>query len=54
MSAFNIRPYRLEDIDAVYAAADESRGHIANWMGWMTPDYSREHAVKWVEHAMAF
>ena len=53
MSTFTIRPYRLEDIDAVYAAADESREHIAKWMGWMTPAYSREDAVKWVEHAVA-
>lgn len=53
MRAFSIRPYRLEDIDEVYAAADESREHIARWMGWMTPDYSREHAAKWVEHAVA-
>lgn len=53
MSVFGIRPYRLEDIDEVYAAADESREPIARWMGWMTPDYSREHAVKWVEQAIA-
>jgi hypothetical protein len=35
MSTFSIRPYRLEDIDEIYAAADESRQHVARWMGWM-------------------
>ncbi|MEO5916652.1 MAG: GNAT family N-acetyltransferase [Luteolibacter sp.] len=53
MSTFAIRPYRLEDIDEVYAAADESREHIARWMGWMTPEYSRVDAEKWVGHAVA-
>lgn len=53
MSTSTIRPYRLEDIDAVYAAADESRDHIAKWMGWMTPDYTRKDAERWVEHAVA-
>lgn len=52
MSTFSIRPYRLEDIDAVYAMADESREHVARWMEWMTPDYSRDHAAKWVEFAI--
>ena len=41
---FHIRPYRPGDADAVYAAADESRGMIAKWMGWMTLDYSRQDA----------
>ena len=53
MSTFSIRPYRLEDIDEVYAAADESREHVARWMGWMTPEYSLADAAKWVEHAVA-
>ncbi len=53
MTTFAIRPYRLEDIDEVYAAADESREHVARWMGWMTPEYSRADAEKWVEHAVS-
>ena len=35
MSTFSIRRYNLEDIDEVYAAADESREHVARWKGWM-------------------
>ncbi|MES2922077.1 MAG: GNAT family N-acetyltransferase [Verrucomicrobiota bacterium] len=53
MSTFGIRPYQLEDIDEVYAAADESREFIRKWMGWMTPEYSREDAGNWVELAVA-
>lgn len=53
MSTFGIRSYRLEDVDEVYAAADESREHVGRWMGWMTLDYSREDVAKWVEHAIA-
>lgn len=52
MSTFQIRPYRLDDLDEVYTAATESREIISRWMGWMTPDYSREDAAKWVEHAV--
>ncbi|RYD18182.1 MAG: GNAT family N-acetyltransferase [Verrucomicrobiaceae bacterium] len=53
MSTFSIRPYQLEDIDAVYAMADESREHVARWMEWMTPEYSRDDAARWVEAAIA-
>ena len=45
MNTFNIRPYQMEDIDAVYAAADESRVIISKWMGWKTPEYSRENTA---------
>lgn len=53
MATFSIRPYRPEDLTGLYEAADESREHIARWMGWMTPDYSLEDARKWIEHAVA-
>ena len=53
MNSFGIRPYRLDDLDEIYAAADESREHIGRWMGWMTPEYSRDDSAKWVEHAVA-
>jgi ribosomal-protein-serine acetyltransferase len=53
MSTFRIRPYRLDDLDEIYAAAHESREHVGRWMGWMTSSYSRDDASKWVEHAVA-
>ena len=49
---FQIRPYQIEDIDGIYAAADESREHIGKWMGWLTSDYTRDHAAAWVELSM--
>jgi ribosomal-protein-serine acetyltransferase len=52
-SRFTIRPYRLEDVAEVYAAADESREHIGKWMSWMTPGYSENDAQSWVAHAGA-
>lgn len=52
MNTFTIRPYKMDDLHDVYAAADESRQHVAKWMGWMTPTYSLEDARAWVEHAI--
>lgn len=52
MNQFAIRRYLPQDVDAVYAAADESREHVGKWMGWMTPEYSREDAAAWVEMAI--
>lgn len=53
MSRFSIRPYRLDDTNAVFAAADESRAHISPWMGWLTPAYSFADTESWVRHAVA-
>ena len=52
MNRFSIRPYRMDDVEELYAAADESREHIAKWMGWMTPGYHKKDARTWVEHAV--
>ena len=52
MSRFAIRPYQPDDVDEIYAAADESRELIAPWMGWMTPGYCRDDAAAWVRLAM--
>lgn len=50
---FSIRRYRLDDIDGIFAAAKESRGHISPWMEWLTPDYSRADAEIWVKSAIS-
>ena len=52
MHLFTIRRYQMDDLAEVYAAADESREHVAKWMGWMTPTYSLDDARAWVEHAV--
>ncbi|MBK1882714.1 hypothetical protein JIN85_09815 [Luteolibacter pohnpeiensis] len=53
MSTFSIRPYQLSDIDGIYAAALESREQISKWMGWITPDYCRDHAEACVKNAIS-
>ncbi len=53
MSTFGIRPYRLDDLDEIHAAAEESRQHVGRWMSWLTPAYSREDAEQWVDYAVA-
>ncbi len=52
MKSFSIRPYRPDDIDGVFEAAEESHGHVAPWMGWLTSDYSRTSTETWVNHAI--
>jgi RimJ/RimL family protein N-acetyltransferase len=52
MTTFGIRPYRLEDVDELYAAVWESREHLGKWLDWISEDYSREDASRWVKDAM--
>ena len=35
-----LRPYRAEDIPALYEAARESIPELSVWMPWCHPDYS--------------
>lgn len=37
-----IRPYRAEDVDALYEAVRESIPELAAWMPWAHPNYSIE------------
>jgi len=53
MHRFIIRPYREDDVDAVYAAADQSREHVGRWMGWMKPGYCIDDTRKWIEESIA-
>lgn len=45
-----LRPYRGEDGEAVFAAIDEARGHLAPWMDWThhhrTADDSRDYCLR--------
>ena len=43
-----IRPYTLDDVDALYEAGRESIEHMHPWMPWCHPEYSREEALDWV------
>lgn len=41
--------YQPSDIDAIWAAVEESRAELTRWMAWCHDDYSREDARIWVE-----
>jgi RimJ/RimL family protein N-acetyltransferase len=49
---FAIRPYQPDDVAPLFAAADESREHLGQWMTWFTPDYSIENTADWVHLAI--
>ena len=38
----HLRPYRAEDIDALYAAVRESLNELSPWLPWCHPGYSKE------------
>jgi len=44
-----IRPYRLNDVDDLYAAVRESIPELNPWMPFFHPDYSREESRAWIE-----
>lgn len=44
-----IRPYRLDDADAVHKAALESIADLAPWMPWAHSEYSIEESRAWLE-----
>lgn len=43
-----IRPYRVEDINAVYEAVRESINEISVWMPWCHPDYAIEETAAFI------
>ena len=49
-----LRPYRLEDASALFAAAVESVETVGRWMPWRHAGYAAAESVAWIEkcHAM--
>jgi len=45
----SIRPYRIDDVPALYEAVIESREDLAPWMPWCHPGYSIDDSRAWVE-----
>ncbi|HEY0404927.1 MAG TPA: GNAT family protein [Pyrinomonadaceae bacterium] len=43
-----IRPFRADDVDAVFEAVRESIGHLSPWMQWCHPDYSRDETLAFI------
>jgi ribosomal-protein-serine acetyltransferase len=44
-----IRPFRLDDLDAVYSAVIASRSELSPWMPWCHEEYSRAETAEWIE-----
>ena len=47
-ASISIRPYRLEDAEALAEAARESSREILPWMAWCRPDFSAADAAAWL------
>jgi len=39
-----VSPVRIEDVPELYAAIDRNRGHLCEWLPWVTPEYGIDHA----------
>ena len=50
---FAVRPYSEADIPRIFAAADESRRHLGEWMSWMTEGYTLSGTKEWVRFAIS-
>lgn len=44
-----VRPYRCEDMEALYAAARESTGEVGRWLPWCHENYVLADSTAWVE-----
>ncbi len=48
MEGVEIRPYRMEDVEALFEAARESIREIHPWLPWCHPGYTLEESLGWV------
>jgi RimJ/RimL family protein N-acetyltransferase len=48
-----VRPYRLEDAEALRAAVDESREHVRPWLPFADAHRTVEESRDWIAHQMA-
>jgi ribosomal-protein-serine acetyltransferase len=48
-----LRPYRLEDARAVFAAATESIETVGRWMPWCHAGYTEGESIAWIEKCQA-
>ncbi len=47
-----IRPWRREDIDALYEAARESIPTVGRWLPWCHEHYARADSEAWIAHCV--
>ena len=43
-----LRPFRLADLDGLFASLHESMDSIGRWQDWCTPDYTLEDGRRWI------
>lgn len=43
-----VRPWRVQDAEALLDAVDRSRAELARWLPWATPGYASEDAAGWI------
>ena len=48
MSGIRIRPYRLDDAQAIWEAVRESMRELQPWMPWAHPGYSIDESRSWL------
>lgn len=48
MPGIRIRPYRLDDAQAIWEAVRESMHHLQLWMPWCHPGYSIDESRSWL------
>jgi ribosomal-protein-serine acetyltransferase len=48
-----LRPYRVEDASAIFAAATESIESVGRWMPWCHAGYTEAESVAWIEKVQA-
>ena len=48
MNGIRIRPYRLDDAQAIWSAARESLAQLQPWMPWCHANYSIEESRSWL------
>ncbi len=48
-----LRPWHVDDIDALLAAVRTSLPTLSQWLPWATDDYDRPRAEAWIAHCAA-
>lgn len=51
-SACTLRPWSINDTDALHAAVAASLPTLSQWLPWATPAYARADAAAWIAHCL--
>jgi ribosomal-protein-serine acetyltransferase len=47
-----LRPVQREDAEELFAVIDRNRNHLRSWLPWVVPEYSIEHAHRFLEESI--